>query len=70
MRKHTNFREHKSRGIITKINQWILAEQKRLADYLNIKCQDISANGLMAFLITFSVIATAVLLRLIISAVL
>ena len=68
MNEPINLKQDKPRGL-QKINIKILNEQRRLADYLNLKCRDISPGGQMALLITFSVLISAALLRLIISAI-
>ncbi|RZM00525.1 MAG: hypothetical protein EOO88_58620 [Pedobacter sp.] len=52
-----------------KLSMRLLLFQRRLADYLNIKCGSLSSRAVLALLITFSAAVSAYLLRLIINAI-
>lgn len=68
MEKQLIIKEDKIR-VISSVHQKMLSGQKRLADHLNFKCRNISSKGLLAMLITFSALTSALILRLIIRAV-
>lgn len=68
MRKKMN-RDANAAGGTMKLREHILIWQRRLADYLNEKCQHLSLNGMLALLIAFSLAYSFCLLRLIINAI-
>jgi len=68
MNKESNSEENKS-TVTVRFNQKMLFWQKRLADHLNVKCRNISTKGLLAMLIIFTALVSAILLRLLISAI-
>lgn len=68
MEQESNIKGNKS-TVMSTLNQKMLSWQKRLAGYLNFKCRNISSKRLLAMLITFSALMSALLLKLVISAI-
>lgn len=68
MEKQSNSMENKL-PVMVRFNQKMLFWQKRLADHLNFRCRNISSKRLLAMLIIFTALVSAILLVLIISAI-
>ncbi|RZM22013.1 MAG: hypothetical protein EOO88_30735 [Pedobacter sp.] len=68
MKKESNSEENKS-TVMFRLNQKMRFCQRGLADHLNVKCRNISSKTLLAMLVIFTALVSAILLRLIISAI-
>lgn len=56
-------------NIHCQVRQKILAGQRLLADYLNLRCRHISTKAMLILLLIFIAMASIVLIRLIINAI-
>ena len=68
MKKQINTNKEESTAFF-KIRQGMLRWKRQLADYLNIVCQNLSPDSMMALFTLFSILVSAYLLKLIINAI-
>ncbi|AZI24094.1 hypothetical protein EA772_01570 [Pedobacter sp. G11] len=68
MEKQSNIEGNKP-TLVAGLRKKMLSRQRKLADHLNSKCREISLKVLLAMLISFTTLMSALLLKLIISAI-
>lgn len=67
MKKEISTDEEKF-DVLSWVRQGVLAWQRQLSNYLNLRCRNLSAKAILAILITFTALVSAALLSLIINA--